>query len=207
MVVKAGKRVHASRARRQQILDAALDLFLEKGVGATTVDDLLARSDASVGSFYHQFASKADVAAVLYLETLELYERLFLASLGEQRGARSGIEGAVRAHLRWTRQNPKLANYLAHCREPEVAALSEARAQHLNRTFYEAILEWLGRHLVSGEIRKLPKDMYFALWMGPANEFTRLWLLADERNPQRLERAEPFLAGAAWAALRVSSDE
>jgi AcrR family transcriptional regulator len=201
MAMEDGIRVRASRARRQQILDAALDLFLEKGVGATTVEEVLGRSGASVGSFYHQFSSKADVAAALYLETLDLYDRSFLSELRRHDRARKGIEGAVRAHLRWTVKNPKLANYLIHCREPEVAELSEERAQQLNRIFYDEVLKWLRRLVDAGEVRKLPSDIYFALWMGPANEFTRLWLLGSDRDPSKIARAESLLASAAWAAL------
>jgi AcrR family transcriptional regulator len=200
-----GIRVRASRARRQQILDSALDLFLEKGVGATTVEDLLARSGASVGSFYHQFSGKADVASALYLETLSSYERLLVSELRKHDRARDGIEGAVRQHLRWTQKNPRLASYLIHCREPEVAELSEERAQQLNRIFYDEVLKWLRRHVDAGEIRKLPSDIYLALWMGPANEFTRLWLLGNDRDSRRIARAESLLASAAWVALHVDS--
>jgi len=53
-------------------------LFLEKGFGATTLDQILELSKASVGSFYYHFQSKIDVAAALYLETLETYHTAFL---------------------------------------------------------------------------------------------------------------------------------
>ena len=43
-------RIRASEARRRQILDAALELFLEAGVGSCRVEDLFERSGASVGS-------------------------------------------------------------------------------------------------------------------------------------------------------------
>jgi AcrR family transcriptional regulator len=203
--MSVGVRATASRARRDKILEAALNLFLEKGLGATTGGDIIERSGASVGSFYHHFGGKADVAAALYLETLELYEQRFLAELRKHERARDGIEGAVRQHLRWTERNPKQASYLIHCREPEVAELSEDRAQQLNRIFFDEVLKWLGRRADKGEIRKLPPDVYYALWMGPANEFTRLWLLASNRDPQRITRAEALLASAAWEALRADT--
>ena len=203
--MSVGVRATASRARRDKILAAALDLFLEKGLGATTGGDIIERSGASVGSFYHHFDGKADVAAALYLETLDLYERRFLAELRKHESARDGIEGAVRQHLRWTERNPKQASYLIHCREPEVAELSEERAQQLNRVFFDELSKWLGRSVDKGEVRKLPSDIYYALWMGPANEFTRLWLLGSNRDPHRITRAEALLASAAWKALRVDS--
>lgn len=199
-----GPRARAAMARRQSILRAALDCFLEKGVGATTVDDLRERCGASVGSFYHHFANKVEVAAVLYLETLESYQRAFLSELRTHEGARSGIEAAVRHHLRWVGQHSRLASYLTHCREPEVAEASEARAQELNGAFFAEVLGWLHRHAELGEIRQLSPDLYYALWMGPADEFTRLWLFSAQ-NPERLVEAETVLPPAAWEALRAPS--
>jgi AcrR family transcriptional regulator len=202
---KVGVRAEASRSRRDQILKAGLELFLKHGVGATTVGEILERSGSSIGSFYHHFGGKADVAAALYLETLDAYKRSFLSEVHKHARARDGTEAAVRWHLRWTAANPDLASYLAHCREPEVTTLSEARAQQINQAFYEELSEWLRPHFEAGEMKKLPADIYFALWMGPAIEFTRLWLMSSERDPRRLTRAESVLANAGWAALRVES--
>jgi AcrR family transcriptional regulator len=200
---KVGVRADAARARRDQILQAGLDLFLERGIGAATVGDILERSGSSIGSFYHHFGGKADVAAALYLETLDGYKRSFVGEVRKHRRPRDGIEAAIRWHLRWTAANPDLATYLAHCRESEVTSLSEAKAQQINQTFYEALSQWLRPHFEAGEIKKLPADVYFALWMGPAIEFTRLWLMSRERDPRRLTRAESVLASAGWAAVRA----
>jgi AcrR family transcriptional regulator len=199
-----GVRAIASRARRKQILDTALELFLDKGVTATTAAELLERSHASVGSFYHHFEGKADVAAALYLEILESYERRLVEKLHKSRSAREGIEGTVREHLDWTRNNPKPARYLIHCREPEVAQLSEQQAHGLNRTFFAEVTKWLGGH--ARELRQLPSQICYALWMGPANEFTRWWLLESDRDLNRIKRAENLLAHAAWEALRSNSN-
>lgn len=99
-----GIRAQAAQARKKTILDAALDLFLEKGFGAATLELILERSNASVGSFYQHFQGKVNVAAALYLETLESYQRAFLNELSRHREARGGIEGTVRHHLKWTAQ-------------------------------------------------------------------------------------------------------
>ena len=199
----AGSRAQASRTRRDHILGASLDCFLERGVGATTVDQIRARSGASIGSFYHHFTGKVGVAAALYLETLESYQHDFLDELRTHERARNAIEGAVRSHLRWVGRHPKLASYLTHCREPEVAAASEARAQELNGVFFGEVGRWLRRQTERGHIRGLPPSVYYALWMGPAEVFTRLWLA--EQSPARLAEAQASLPPAAWEALRASS--
>jgi len=195
-----GVRAEASRARRRLILEAGLDCFLERGVGGTTVDYIRERCGASVGSFYHHFTSKVEVAAALYLETLDSYQRAFCEELRRHTTAQKGIEGTVRHHLRWVGQQPKLASYLSHCREPEVAAASEARAQELNGAFFADVLGWLQGNAELGEVTHLPAALYYALWMGPADEFTRLWL-AGGQSRAHLADAEEVLPSAAWQAL------
>jgi AcrR family transcriptional regulator len=186
------------------ILKAALELFLEKGFGATTLDQILELSEASVGSFYHHFQSKVEVAAALYLETLDSYQTAFLNELRRHHDARPGIEGTVRQHLRWTARNPEKATYLTHCREPEVAEASEARTQELNRAFFAQTGAWLLALVQREKVRRLPPPLYHALWMGPSDEFTRLWLVGPEpRDVKLLAKAEDLLARTAWENLKV----
>jgi TetR/AcrR family transcriptional regulator, mexJK operon transcriptional repressor len=45
-------------ARRQAILDAAYDLFLEKGYDATTLNDIVGRSGGSLATLYELFENK-----------------------------------------------------------------------------------------------------------------------------------------------------
>jgi AcrR family transcriptional regulator len=58
--------------RRRQILDAACQLFAEKGFAATRVSDIAARADVSQGTVYWYFESKGDLyqAAIMhYMDT------------------------------------------------------------------------------------------------------------------------------------------
>lgn len=48
------------RRRREQICDAALDLFLEKGFASTTIRDICARSGVNHASIYDYVANKND---------------------------------------------------------------------------------------------------------------------------------------------------
>ena len=91
--------------RRQAILDAALESFNDKGVAATTVDDVRRLSGASVGSLYHHFGGKDELAQELYVEILRDYHSGFLAVLRRERDPERGIKGLVRHHLRWVARN------------------------------------------------------------------------------------------------------
>jgi AcrR family transcriptional regulator len=180
--------------RRQEILDAALRSFNEKGVAATTVDDVLRLSGASVGSLYHHFGGKDELAQELYLETLRDYQRGFLAVLRRESDPELGIKGLVRHHLRWVRRNPERARYLLRGRPRENDALRD-----VNRELFRATAAWLEPHVEAGRVRRLPLDLTYAILAGPAQEFSRHWLAGRMRTPAR--EAERELADAAWRAL------
>jgi AcrR family transcriptional regulator len=180
--------------RRQEILDAALRSFNEKGVAATTVDDVRRLSGASVGSLYHHFGGKDELAEELYLEILRDYQRGFLAVLGRERDAERGIKGIVRHHVRWVRRNPERARYLLRGRPPGSDAVRD-----LNRELFRATAAWLEPHVEAGRVRRLPLDLTYAIMAGPAQEYSRHWLEGRMRSSERV--AERELADAAWRAL------
>ncbi|MBQ2952065.1 MAG: TetR/AcrR family transcriptional regulator [Clostridia bacterium] len=58
-------------ARRQEILNAAEELFLSRGYDATSVQDVLEALHISKGGFYHHFATKEDVLRCLVAQRAE----------------------------------------------------------------------------------------------------------------------------------------
>lgn len=52
-------------ATKQRILDTAERLVIDNGFAATSVDQVIAESGTSKGSFFHHFASKLDLAHAL----------------------------------------------------------------------------------------------------------------------------------------------
>jgi AcrR family transcriptional regulator len=61
------------RARRQQeILEAAREVFFEKGIHRATVDDVAAQAEVSKGTVYLYFQSKESILAHLLLEGLSI---------------------------------------------------------------------------------------------------------------------------------------
>jgi AcrR family transcriptional regulator len=51
--------------RREELMDAAQALFLEKGVVETTIEQITVAADVAKGTFYLHFSSKDDVLAAL----------------------------------------------------------------------------------------------------------------------------------------------
>lgn len=71
------KRVRRAEARPGEVLDAALDAFLEKGFAATRVEDIAARAGVSKGTVYLYFESKDAILRALVREhVVPIAERL-----------------------------------------------------------------------------------------------------------------------------------
>ncbi|MCB0219994.1 MAG: TetR/AcrR family transcriptional regulator [Chrysiogenetes bacterium] len=102
-------RQEAEEARhRRDILNAAMQVFVEKGFHTATMRDVAQSAEFSVGKLYLHFSSKE----ALYQEMLdqhlaELLDRVE-AALGGADGARQRIENAVREQLSYFEENPLL---------------------------------------------------------------------------------------------------
>ena len=51
------------RASRERIVEQAAELFAERGIAATSVDEVLVAAGAGKGQFYHYFRSRDELAA------------------------------------------------------------------------------------------------------------------------------------------------
>jgi AcrR family transcriptional regulator len=56
-------RTGRGRASRERIIERAAELFAERGVAGTSVDEVLAAAKAGKGQFYHYFRSRDELAA------------------------------------------------------------------------------------------------------------------------------------------------
>jgi AcrR family transcriptional regulator len=67
---QAPKRERRKQARPGELLDAALDLFVEKGFSATRVDEVAARAGVSKGTLFLYFQSKEDLFKAVVRENI-----------------------------------------------------------------------------------------------------------------------------------------
>src|SRR5215469_6411106 len=194
----------ATRARRRDILGAALALFVERGVGETTVDDIRERSGASIGSIYHHFRGGKDgIAAKLYLETISEYQAGFLAALRRHDQAATGVRATVRYHLKWVESHRDAARFLFNYGEVELPSRTNDDLAELNRHLFAEVRAWAAQ-VGAAELTDLPVDLATAIWLGPAQQFARRWLAGG--GIRTIDQAGLVLADAAWAALSAAAD-
>jgi AcrR family transcriptional regulator len=79
---RAPRQARAAETRRR-LLDAGFQAFATKGVdGANLVEDVLEPAGVSIGSFYHQFADKAELLREILAEAADR-RRAFIVRLSE----------------------------------------------------------------------------------------------------------------------------
>lgn len=179
---------------RARLLEAALVRFAADPPVAVTLEDIRRAAGVSVGALYHHFEDKTALVDALYLELTRRVQEMFLAELHAHASAEDAVKAIVRLYLRWVSDNRAAAGLLLGHR-PDQLALRD-----LNRPFFGEVRSWWETHVHYGALRPLPLDVMIALWIGPAQEYTRHWLAGQvKRVPRTVAKA---LAEAAWSALK-----
>ncbi|WP_187369113.1 TetR/AcrR family transcriptional regulator [Baekduia soli] len=65
-------RSYAPEMTRQLLMEAALDLFAERGFRETSIQDVVERAGLTKGAFYHHFRTKEDALRILHDAFLDL---------------------------------------------------------------------------------------------------------------------------------------
>ena len=136
---------------RERIVTAAADLMYVRGIGATTLDDVLAASGASKSQLYRHFANKDEVVrAVIELMGEQVIQR--------ERNALGGV--STMADLRRWRDALVKNNALRHgaygCALGSFASEVADQDDVARRTLLALFAEW--KDLLAGAIRRLQEN-------------------------------------------------
>jgi AcrR family transcriptional regulator len=184
---------------RDRLLRVARRRFAVDGALTPTLDEVRREAEVSVGALYHHFPDKPALAAAVYAQLMSEYQAGFVETLRGQQTAEGGIRGGVSYHLRWVSGHRGEAKLLLGDRL-ESASLREA-----NREFLAAVRDWWRPHHTYGALRPMRLGVTAALWLGPAQEFSRYWIAGGE--PTMPRDVVDIFATAAWTALRANDIE
>jgi AcrR family transcriptional regulator len=119
-----GKRDLNRRQRVQDLIDAGLSLFLERGIEAVTIDEVAREAGMAKGNFYRYFRDKADLVDAV-IEPVAASTRTALEDCKERLSEVSGRNEAVSAY---TELGNRLVGALAMYPDAMCLYLQERRA-------------------------------------------------------------------------------
>lgn len=184
---------------RDRLLRVARRRFAVDGALVPTLDEVRREAEVSVGALYHHFPDKPALAAAVYAQLISEYQAGFVTMLRDHDIAEGGIRGGVAYHLRWVTEHRGEARLLLG--DP----LDSAALRDANREFFAAVRDWWRPHHAYGALQPMRLGVTAALWLGPAQEYSRYWITGEEAKMPR-DAVDTF-ASAAWAVLRANDIE
>ena len=166
----AQRRIREKEVRRQQILDAARDLFFERGFDATTIEDLASRVELSKGTLYLYFSSKEEIYfTLMHLGSRILHEMLRKAAQGNL-PADTLIRRLGRAYFQFYEEHPGYFRmlflyYLSPELDKKISAELGDSCQHDARDSLSLVAAVVEKGISDGLFRKCDSmEMALLLW-------------------------------------------
>ena len=118
--------------REEDFLQAAEELFAEKGFHHSSIDEIAARAEYATGTIYRYFKSKEDLYVELLRRKLEVYLEMLSRRVAEQESAIKKLRSFVQTKFRFFHENRAfLSIYTSEFVKGGCAASSVPESCHL----------------------------------------------------------------------------
>ena len=186
---------------RERILEAALKLFVEQGYFNTNVPDISKLSRCSVGSIYHHFLNKEEIASQLYKDGITHFRKALSDGMKPNGTLQETIESVITCFMDFAEKNHLWSRYLWLARHTEFLVGEIARPTTVG---FDSLGRQLTKMIKSAvrrkEIPDLNAEVIWSIIFGIPLSFVRDWL--DGYTKQTPTQVAPVVATACWAALR-----
>lgn len=120
-------------AKRTAMMQAAVQVFAEKGYHSATVRDVVKAADVAIGTFYFYFPDKETLFTYLYEETADFLVQTLQQSVNAQRNLPNKIMAGVQSYINIALYEPAVVNLLLVGGIGAVPSLNAKRVQFRQR--------------------------------------------------------------------------
>lgn len=170
-------------ATRRRLIEAAVDVFADKGYNDTLIDDIASRSDTSKGAFYFHFPSKRAIFEALLQSLVDRLIADVETAIETNQGALAKIEAALRTVLSIFARHEK-ATRLLLLEASGLGKTFDRQVYDAHRKFSGLIARHLQHAVDDGSIAPIDSELVAYAWLGAIYEVLFMTLLAgDVRRP------------------------
>ena len=148
---------------RQKVMDTARKLFVQRGYFNTSIPDIVRASEVSIGSIYHHFENKQELAKELYEETLRSFVQAMHGHTLELTGTEAKLKALVRYLYILCEDDPLKMEYMLFMRHAEI--FPEHVPICLSEPF-AAVTAWIREGMLAGEVREGSAELAAGVFMG-----------------------------------------
>lgn len=124
--------------RDEQILDAAADLFLERGFRNVTLDEIGARLNITGPAIYRHFSSKDELLATLFDQAMD-HLLLLVDQAGDSSDPKTRLDSLIRAQVDFVLADRRQVAIYSR----EISSLPDAMRRRHNRRERHQIDRWV----------------------------------------------------------------
>ena len=170
---------------RARILDAALNIFSNKGYHDTRLDEIVDESRTSKGSIYFYFPNKERLFLALVDQFANLLERRITEAIQGETVAMGKVEAALEACLSTFGKYRRQAKVLL-VQASGLGNTFEQKKIEINERFAGLICTYLQEAVDQGEIQPIDAEIVAHAWMGAIYNLVIRWVYTGEPEPPRI---------------------
>jgi AcrR family transcriptional regulator len=184
---KLSRREREKLRQRQEILDAALELFSQSGYHNVSMNEIAEKSEFAVGTLYKFFSSKEEIYKSLMVENSNRFFKTIMEALQAGGDEVEQLRNMVRAKGKVFMDNAPIVR-LYHAETKGAGYNVKAGLDADIRKKYDHVQQTVAAVFESGIKKKLfnkiadPYHLALAL-NSIINDFLFLWLEDSEKNP------------------------
>lgn len=156
------------------VIDAAFELFGERGFENVSLQDISKKSGVSNGSMFHHFGSKHAIALQAYLIERRNYWKAAIEAVESFDGPPAKAVGAAaEALLLYQEKHPARHQFMLECASAEWMQQHRRAVEALNEEFIKRFYDWGASHYAAGALRPMRPELIAAMVFGPAQWLSR----------------------------------
>lgn len=173
--------------QRQEMLNAALQLFTERGYHSVSMHEIAGKAEFAIGTLYKFFRNKEDLYRALVLEQSEKFHEALVTAIEEPEDEIEKLNNYIRIKGEFFRDNYAMIRiYFAESHGLSFNLMAGLDAELRKR--YERFLTLLASVFEGGMKRKRFRNVADPYHLAVAldsvvNAFLFLWLTNPERHP------------------------
>ena len=174
-----------NRSTRERILDAALNIFSNKGFHDTKMDEIVEEAHTSKGSIYFHFPNKEKLFTALVDQFADLIERRVTAAIAEERQGMERVKVALREVLGTFGKYRRPAKLLL-VQAVGLGSVYEKKRMEVTDRFAALIKSYLDEAVATGDIEPIDSDVVSHAWMGAIYNVVIQWVYTGEPTQERI---------------------
>lgn len=139
-------------SKRDAICEAALTLFAEQGVEATTTREIAEKAGAAEGTLYRHFRGKQALVQWLFERSVEQFQETLLSSADGATEPRNRLRALIRGVFRFADEHPSAFTYLLSVHHTGILRRDGNASPPPMRTFVDTLTDGIEQ----GAFRDLP---------------------------------------------------